>query len=241
MKEIRCKICGRKFVHNQGFSSHIKRIHKIEQEEYYRVYLQNDKNESTCSICGNKNKFINIIEGYTLGCCREHSNLIKFGVDNPWKNRDIIAKMVEDKRLKFGTPNNHSKQKETLKELYGDDVDNISKIPEVKKKIEETNLHNLGVKMPFQSKEIQAKCAIHSFSKAEKRLLDRIKELYDGKIVENDREVLNGLELDIYLPEKNLAIEYNGVYHHSNLFLEQYYHINISLICRQKNIRLILI
>lgn len=239
MKEIKCKICGKYFVHNQGLSSHIKRIHKIEQEKYYNLYLQKDKEENICEVCGNKNKFIDIVHGYTVGCCREHSNIILYGVDNPWKNKDIIAKMVIDKREKYGTPNNQKKQKETIKALYGEDVDNISKIPEVKRKIEETNMQNLGVRMPFQSKEIQKKCAVHGKSKKEKELLNNIKEKYCGTINENDRVALDGLELDMYFPERNLAIEYNSVYYHSDIFLDKFYHLNKSIKCRDKNIRLI--
>lgn len=33
--------------------------------------------------------------------------------------------------------------------------------------------------------------------------------------VKKDRQILNGLELDFYIPSLNLAIEYNGVYYHS--------------------------
>lgn len=42
-----------------------------------------------------------------------------------------------------------------------------------------------------------------------------VKSIYNGEIIINDREVLDGLELDIYIPEKHLAIEYNGLYWHS--------------------------
>ena len=58
-------------------------------------------------------------------------------------------------------------------------------------------------------------------SKAEKEILEYIKSIYEGTILPNDRtQVINPLtgnmlELDIYLPELNKAIEYNGVYWHS--------------------------
>lgn len=45
-------------------------------------------------------------------------------------------------------------------------------------------------------------------------VIDYIKTIYSGEIKLNDREILNGMELDILIPEKNLAIEYNGVYSH---------------------------
>jgi len=42
-----------------------------------------------------------------------------------------------------------------------------------------------------------------------------IKYNYDGKILQSDRKILNGKELDIYIHK--LAIEFNGLYWHSNL------------------------
>src|SRR5690606_14629085 len=37
---------------------------------------------------------------------------------------------------------------------------------------------------------------------------------YEKNILVNDRKILNGLELDIVIPEKKIAIEYNGLFHH---------------------------
>lgn len=45
-------------------------------------------------------------------------------------------------------------------------------------------------------------------------IVDFIKTFYKKEIVLNNRTILNGLELDIYIPDANLAIEYNGVYSH---------------------------
>lgn len=45
-------------------------------------------------------------------------------------------------------------------------------------------------------------------------VIDYIRSIYSGEIKLNDRSILNGMELDILIPEKNLAIEYNGVYSH---------------------------
>jgi len=44
------------------------------------------------------------------------------------------------------------------------------------------------------------------------------------KPVSNTRTVLNGKELDIYLPEKKLAIEYNGLYWHSEAVRGKSFH-----------------
>ena len=55
--------------------------------------------------------------------------------------------------------------------------------------------------------------------------------------IEHDRTILDGLELDIYIPDKNTAIECNGIYWHSNK--SKYYHIDKYLKCKSKGVRLI--
>jgi len=57
--------------------------------------------------------------------------------------------------------------------------------------------------------------------------------------VENERTILNGKEIDIYLPDYKIGIEYNGLYWHSNLFKEKKYHINKTNDCENNNIQLI--
>lgn len=54
-----------------------------------------------------------------------------------------------------------------------------------------------------------------------------------------DRSVLEGKELDIYLPNYNLAIEMNGVYWHSEIYLDKYYHRDKTLKCKEKDIQLL--
>ena len=54
------------------------------------------------------------------------------------------------------------------------------------------------------------------YSCGEKEVLSYISSIYDGTILENDRTIIKPKELDIYLPELHLAIEYNGDYWHAN-------------------------
>lgn len=55
-----------------------------------------------------------------------------------------------------------------------------------------------------------------------------------------NKKILDGVELDIFLPEHNIAIEYNGLYWHSEKQgKNKVYHINKTKKCLEKNIRLI--
>ena len=50
---------------------------------------------------------------------------------------------------------------------------------------------------------------------------------------------LNGKEIDIYIPEFNLGIEFNGYYWHSEKFLDKWYHHNKTRACHENGILLL--
>jgi len=77
-------------------------------------------------------------------------------------------------------------------------------------------------------------------SNIERELYEFIKEIYNGEVIENNRSLLDGLELDIYLPKENLAFEMNGLNWHSEKFqTEKTYHLNKTIKCNKKGVRLI--
>ena len=77
-------------------------------------------------------------------------------------------------------------------------------------------------------------------SHKEKELVDFIKTFYDKSILENKRKIIYPQELDIYLPDLHIGIEFNGTYWHSvERDTPKSYHLDKSLLCREKNIRLI--
>jgi ferredoxin-like protein FixX len=55
----------------------------------------------------------------------------------------------------------------------------------------------------------------------------------------SDRSVIAPYELDIYVPDAKLAVEYNGNYYHRYPAKEKGYHRNKSLMCLERGIRLI--
>lgn len=82
------------------------------------------------------------------------------------------------------------------------------------------------------------KCG-NSISKAEEEIIWYIEGLIDGKVIQRDRNILEGKELDIYVPSKNIAFEYNGLRWHSEEFgKDRYYHLNKKLACEKKGVNL---
>ena len=67
-----------------------------------------------------------------------------------------------------------------------------------------------------------------------------LKNIYKNDILFNNRKIIPPLELDIYIPKKKLAIEFNGIYWHSiNIGMNKNYHQKKSKLCQEKGIRLI--
>jgi protein-arginine kinase activator protein McsA len=87
----------------------------------------------------------------------------------------------------------------------------------------------------------------NSITKGHQQVIDLIKDKFSGEIKINDRKQIRNpetnypLELDIFLPEKKIAIEFNGDYYHSSEFnkdFEKRHQIKTQL-CESKGIKLI--
>ena len=77
-------------------------------------------------------------------------------------------------------------------------------------------------------------------SNIEKEITDFIKTIINDEIIENDRNILNGKEIDILIPNKKIGIEINGLIWHSEKYEhDNLYHLNKTLLANEKGIRLI--
>jgi len=87
-----------------------------------------------------------------------------------------------------------------------------------------------------------SECRYCTSSKEEKQILSFITSVYTGQVIVRDRSVINPLELDILLPNLGLAIEYCGLYWHSEQTgKKKLYHLGKLKACQAANIRLITI
>ena len=107
------------------------------------------------------------------------------------------------------------------------------------------SLLNLGTS---EQKRVGAcKHCSHHTSINEKELLDFLLSLGVplNRIILNSRKIIKSegrnmyKELDFYLPDYNLAIEYNGSYYHSELKKPKNYHVEKFYLCEEKGIKLI--
>lgn len=78
-----------------------------------------------------------------------------------------------------------------------------------------------------------------SVSNPEIQLRDYIESIYSGTIESSNRSILYGKEIDIYLPELKIGIEYNGIYWHNSKFKDINYHHNKWKCALSQNVKLI--
>ena len=203
-------------------SSQPDRIDKIKQSKLKKygnaAYVNSEKAKQTC--------------------------LEKYGVDNISKTDQFKNFIKIDSKKRFiDNIVNHKLSLKVLPLFNLDDYINTDKQNKYKFQCKKCNDifedHIDGGHLP---RCLKCEPYVAGFSLNEREIGEYIKSLVGGpNVVENNRDVLNGLELDIYIPHKNIAIEYNGLFWHSELNggKSRKYHLNKTEICNQKGIRLI--
>lgn len=273
----------------------------------FYLHVNNIKSVPYC-YCGNINKYKS--GKFTKYCSTKclsndplikekikKTNISKYGVDMPLKNKVIKQKAIDtwNKNLGVDNPSKSDKVKQKVKktnlEKFG--VEYISQLDSTKKslssKMKENRDYMSICKREHISDNLEFKVnhlditflnikemSIYEFfchkcesefiinknnlndrlkhkntvctncnkvgsmdSDSERMLYEFVKEIYNGLVLKNDRTILNGKELDIYLPDIKLAIEFNGIYWHSEIYKERDYHFNKSKLCNDKDITLI--
>lgn len=79
-------------------------------------------------------------------------------------------------------------------------------------------------------------------SKQETEVFDYVQSLLGCKVKQSDKSIINPYELDIVIAEHKVAIEYCGLYWHSEAYkLDKNYHLKKLRLCNEKGYRLITI
>ena len=231
-------------------SEHSKQIWN-EQGDKIREKIKNTSLEKYGTESPNQNEEVKnkqkegLINHYgSLEAAIKHKNEIskqtkleKYGDEN-YHNVEKFSKTLLERHLKFETEHNCLQYNKVIK-LYGQGWKSLNLpiiyngrfryisneyIPQIKQYSEEQ--HNL-----------------QSESKLELELYKYIKSLTKNRIYQHNKNIIKDdnqkYELDIYIPKLNLAFEFNGIYWHSNLYIDKYYHQLKTKLCYEKGIQLV--
>lgn len=218
------------------------------------------------STCKEKFNVDSPMQSETIRKKAEEHNLTKFGFSNPMMNKDVRDKaqrtMSERFGVKFALQNSdlllkcQEKYNQTVECNFSHNFDNINLL-----RGEEfwADL-SCGFSLNAICEKYNVDCGAIRYHLVQDEFRDRYYKTYTFpkyqtqrqiaqiftdlglNVVFNDRKTLNGIELDIFLPDKNFAIEYNGSYWHSESVLDPktaiYKHSAKTLLCRKSGIRL---
>lgn len=165
-----------------------------------------------------------------------------FGVDNPMYSPDVVARNVQ-----------HRKQSDwyedvTLSDHYVklSDKDWIANQHHEENKSAVAIASTLNVSPTtvlnwLHHHNIEIKH--HFMSTAHVEIVEFLESEGVKTIVSNSRKLIQPHEIDIYLPEYNIGIEYNGLFWHSEdgspTSIDRNYHLNKTELCANRGIRLI--
>lgn len=102
----------------------------------------------------------------------------------------------------------------------------------------ETSLHNF--------KDSKNRC-LHCYAEGltdsapERELYEYISTIVSGSVIRNDRSLIAPYELDIFVPDQKVAVEYCGLYWHSEVSAgkPRKYHYDKMLRCKEQAVRLV--
>jgi len=195
--------------------------------------------------------------------------LYKYGVTNPSKHRPFVEKREDTMLSRYGYKNSMHvikfknvislKLKDKFLETFDERLELLNLRLFDTEYIDATYKHNwicTKCKSEFQSSwwyiqqgKLCPTCypPLSNTSKAEEEVYQFIKNILSDsiEIKRGIRSIIPPKELDIFIPSKNIAIEYNGLYWHSEMFKYNntkdliMYHLNKTIECEKKGIRLI--
>ena len=172
------------------------------------------------------------------------TNLEKYGVENPFQSEIIKEKLknIESSKLKFAKSQNLLSSLDLI-HIFNRD---LSTVLDVIKRLNINVIRFDSDKRYYISpsdlpilEDYFAKTEMSGISYSEKEIVDFIKSIYNEEIMENTKRIISPKELDIYIPQKKVAIEFDGLYWHDENHIENNYHLNKTIACEEKGIDLI--
>lgn len=168
----------------------------------------------------------------------------RYGVEHPIQSKQFRDKMISTNMERYGTmfhTQSHLPQN-TLTKLK--DVDWLTDQHHNLNETLTDIAHNLECSPSAVCRAFNAlNITVLRFgqSKDELELLEYIKStLPDEEVISGDRIILNGMELDVYIPTRKIAFEFNGIFWHSELCgKDNNYHINKTEACSRQGVKLI--
>ena len=239
-----CCICGKHITYSRHYkqwgsycSANCVRRDPNSRVKAKRTMKEKYGEENALSISKFKNK-------------AKKTNIERYGSDSYFKTEEFKKLRSKNINVKKYYQNRQNMSYDNISKYYPTDIPMFSKEDyEGVKKIYKWKCSKCGKEFearytPGAASQLCPFCRPKSAQESEIKQI--IIELINSRGLNynpifNSRSIISPLELDIYIPELKLAIEYNGNYWHSTTHSEsnKYYHLNKLQLCEEQGIKLI--
>lgn len=224
----------RKFYSEKAKKQHEEGSLTDSVREYFKTeFIGSENQKNLCKRMTENNPWAN----KEIRKKMENDWLEKYGFDNPARSEIIKEKVKQTNIEKYNGHYNQQHFTENFKKI-------ISSLDDYTKEIEQKSPNRIANEQGVTPVTVikYGKNLGYQFhqkrSSYEIEIENWLKE-QEINYISNTRSIISPLELDFYLPDYNVAIEFNGLYWHSDIFKEKDYHLNKYLACKEKDIRLI--
>lgn len=271
-EEVDCCVCGESFTHYKKLSEHIKKIHKITPVDYYVVFLNNNVRPSCLVCGGETRyvSLSSGFKKYCAADAASASGKLGGKLKETWnrgktKETDDRVLALSKRVSGSGNPFFGKTHSDATKKRNADA--HRLRFEEVLKRVSESS-PNAEVVSDWRSydtqdsllrvacKECRTEDEVSFFnlkrcwrckkcsplgSRQQLEIADYVRSL-GFTVHDSVRDVINPLEIDVWVPERNLAIEYHGLYWHSGGREETFdkgRHRRKYEMCRDRGIKLL--
>lgn len=166
----------------------------------------------------------------------KQTNLEKYGVENP-AQVDVVKEKMVSSLLNNNFPNviKYFADKETTEEFINENYDGKATLTQLSiyTGISKTTIGRYIHKYGLED-YVQYDCKV---SQPEKDIVEYLTSKGITNIIQSDRNILDGKEIDIYLPDYKVGIEFNGDYWHSEIMRpNNKYHYDKSMLANSKGV-----
>ncbi|MEM2159527.1 MAG: hypothetical protein QXN55_01080 [Candidatus Nitrosotenuis sp.] len=155
---------------------------------------------------------------------------IKYGAENVFQSAHFYIKKYEARLLKL------------RKKLKDFDFEIIDFFDNGRINLIKHNKCGESFKLPRLSPNSVPTCPLcykNPKTRLQTELVEFIKSIFDDDIIIDSKKIISPYQLDIFIPSKNIAFEFNGLYWHSSKkAIDPNYHYNKSFLCNEQNIQL---
>ena len=233
-----CPICNTKTLYKRGTYSFKKYCPKHVNEARREWSKNNGYGSKTGPDAGWKRGLTKDTNDSIL-----KQSLAITGSKNPWFGKchsdEVIKEISRQRSNKMRlTREQYKQKKELLKNRYKiqtpyEEYSNVRQLLAVE-------CSKCGVKehRSMWALQLYAVCKTCAPSSIQEQVVREMVRSTGVSVQNNIRSVIPPQELDIYLPEQKFAIEYNGLYWHSEERKGKKYHLQKTLDCRKQDVQL---